>query len=188
MYTFTKFYTIGASLTDKSVSVLLNLSYTVRACGACVSTEEWEAQRRARLESDAGGEDAVALRLRRADEDKRRILAEFEEKARDRSDEMGARESALRERQANAELAKQQSLQQLYEMNRSKAAAYNQGTSLPSTSIVCTSYPVPSTRFPSRLSESHFDSSSIGACYSCLVHSVETERSLGVGGSIEIKC
>jgi len=88
---------------------------------------EWEAARRAREE---GGEDAVALRLRRADDDKRRKMAEFDDKARASralADEMGAREAALRERQANAELAREQALQQLYDMNRAKAAAYNQG-------------------------------------------------------------
>ena len=106
-----------------------------------VLTAEWEAQRRTRLESDMGSEDAVAMRLRRAEEDKQRKLREFEEKARTRPDEMGAREASLRERHANAELAKQQSLQQLYEMNRAKAAAYNQGT--------------PLTRTSSRLLESH---------------------------------
>jgi len=90
-------------------------------------TAEWEAQRRARMESGTGAEDAVAMRLRRAEEEKQRKLLEFEEKARTRSDEMGARETALRERHANAELAKQQALQQMHEMNRAKAAAYNQG-------------------------------------------------------------
>lgn len=72
-------------------------------------------------------EDAVAMRLRRAEEDKQRKLQEFDEKARTRSDEMGSREAALRQRQADADLAKQQALQQLHEMNRVKAAAYNQG-------------------------------------------------------------
>ena len=94
-------------------------------CVACIA--EWEAARRAREE---GGEDAVALRLRRADDDKRRKMAEFDDKARASralADEMGAREAALRERQANAELAREQALQQLYDMNRAKAAAYNQG-------------------------------------------------------------
>jgi len=86
---------------------------------------EWEAQRQARME---GSEDAVAMRLRRADEEKQRKLREFEEKARTRSDELGARETALRERHANADLVKQQALQQMHELNRSKAAAYNQGT------------------------------------------------------------
>jgi len=89
-------------------------------------TAEWDAQRRARMESE---EDAVAMRLRRAEEDKQRKLQEFDEKARTRSDEMGSREAALRQRQADADLAKQQALQQLHEMNRVKAAAYNQGTS-----------------------------------------------------------
>jgi len=90
-------------------------------------TAEWDAQRRARLESDMGSEDAVAMRLRRAEEEKQRKLREFEEKARTRSEDVGAREAALRERHANADLAKQQALQQMHEMNRAKAAAYNQG-------------------------------------------------------------
>ena len=108
---------------------------------------EWEAQRRARLESDAGAEDAVAMRLRRAEEDKLRKLREFEEKARERSDEMGAREAALRERQASADLAKQQALQQLHEMNRTKAAAYNQGTCVRRVPRPATSPRIASSRF-----------------------------------------
>jgi len=91
---------------------------------------EWEAQRRARLESEMGSEDAMKMRLRRAEEDKQRKLQELEEMARTRPDEIGAREAALRERQANAEQAKQQALQQLHEMNRVKTAAYNQGMSI----------------------------------------------------------
>jgi len=91
--------------------------------------EEWEAQRRARLESDTGSEDAITMRLRRAEEDKQRKLRELEEKARTKPDEIGAREAALRERHANADLAKQQTLQQMQEINRTKAAAYNQGMS-----------------------------------------------------------
>jgi len=82
------------------------------------------------MESEMGSEDAVKMRLRRAEEDKQRILREFEEKARARADDIGAGETALRERHANAELAKQQALQQMHEMNRAKAAAYNQGTSV----------------------------------------------------------
>jgi len=97
------------------------------ACCVYAPTAEWDAQRRARLESEMGSEDAVAMRLRRAEEEKQRKLLEFEEKARARSDEIGAGEAALRERHANAELVKQQALQQMHEMNRVKAAAYNQG-------------------------------------------------------------
>jgi len=93
-------------------------------------TAEWEAQRRARLESDLGSEDAITMRLRRAEEDRQKKLCELEEKARTRPDEIGAGEAALRERHANAELAKQQTLQQLHEMNRAKTAAYNQGMSV----------------------------------------------------------
>jgi len=97
-------------------------------------TAEWEAQRQARLESDLGSEDAITMRLRRAEEDRQKKLRELEEKARTRPDEVGARETALRERHANAELAKQQTLQQLHEMNRAKTAAYNQGMSLHTSS------------------------------------------------------
>jgi len=109
--------------------------YAVLCVARTPPSAEWDAQRRARLESELGSEDAVALRLRRAEEDKRRKMQEFDEKARTRSDEIGAREAALRERQANADVAKQQALEQLYEMNHSKAAAYNQGNSafVPST-------------------------------------------------------
>ena len=90
-----------------------------------------EAQRRARMESGLGAEDALAMRLRRAEEEKQRVLHEFDEKARARAEEPGARETALRERHANAEQAKQEALQQMYDMNRAKAAAYNKGTSRP---------------------------------------------------------
>ena len=102
--------------------------YTARY--VCTLTAEWEAQRRARLESDLGSEDAITMRLRRAEEDRQRTLRELEEKARTRPDEVGSGEAALRERHANAELAKQQTLQQLHEMNRAKTAAYNQGMSV----------------------------------------------------------
>jgi len=95
-----------------------------------VLTAEWEAERQARMESGLGAEDAVTMRLRRADEEKQRKLREFEEKARTPSDEIGARETALRERHANAELVKQQALQQMHDLNRAKAAAYNQGMCL----------------------------------------------------------
>jgi len=108
-------------------------------------TAEWEAQRRANM----GSEDAVAMRLRRAEEDKQRKLREFDEKARTRSDERGAGEEALRERHANADLAKQQTLQQLHEMNRAKTAAYNQGMSPPHHASF------PSHFISSHLSDSH---------------------------------
>jgi hypothetical protein len=90
-------------------------------------TAVWEAQRDARLASEAGQEDAVAMRLRRAEEDKQRKMREFEEKARERSQAIGAGEEALRLRQTNAEQERQRSLEQLHEVSRVKTAAYNTG-------------------------------------------------------------
>jgi hypothetical protein len=88
-------------------------------------TAAWEAQRQARLE--AGGEDAVTMRLRRAEEDKQRKMREFEEMARQKPDGIGAGEEALRQRHANANLERQKSLELMHEVSRVKTAAYNVG-------------------------------------------------------------
>jgi hypothetical protein len=81
-----------------------------------------EEARRARL----GTEDALAMRLRRADEEKQRRLQEFDEMARQQK-EIGARELAIRERQENAEKERQQRLDQLRESSRAMTGLYNIG-------------------------------------------------------------
>lgn len=90
-------------------------------------TAAWEAQRAARIASEAGAEDAMTMRLRRAEEEKQRKMREFEEMARQRSDGIGAGEEAIRQRQANADLERQKSLDHLAEVCRVKQSAYNTG-------------------------------------------------------------
>jgi len=85
----------------------------------------YEAQRNARVE--AYGDDALTMRLRRAEEEKQRKMLEFEEKARERKTEIGAGELAIRQRQETAELDRQQRLENLRETNRAMSATYNIG-------------------------------------------------------------
>lgn len=86
-------------------------------------TAAWEAERKAR---EANNEDALAMRLRRAEEEKQRKLREYDEKAREQK-EIGAAEIAIRERHQAAELDRQRRIEQLVEMGRVMNATYNVG-------------------------------------------------------------
>lgn len=110
---------LGSGRYVKPVSVSAN------NCGVCrvFATAAWEAERKAR---EANNEDALAMRLRRAEEEKQRKLREFDEKAREQK-EIGAAELAIRERHQAAELDRQRRIGQLVEMGRVMTSTYNMG-------------------------------------------------------------
>jgi len=89
-------------------------------------TAAWEAERKARLENN---EDALSMRLRRAEEEKQRKMREFEEKAREKKTEVGAGELALRERHEVAEIDRQRRINNLVQMGRVMTSTYNMGVS-----------------------------------------------------------
>jgi hypothetical protein len=85
---------------------------------------EFERQRK---EREAGHEDALTMRLRLAEEQKKKTMAEFEKQAKGGRKDVGTVEKSIREKHAAADAEKQRKLDSYKEMGKTMAQAYHAG-------------------------------------------------------------
>lgn len=78
-------------------------------------------------EREGQKEDAVAMRQRLAKEERERKMAAYNEEAKKGKQDPGIAEKHRRERQAEAEKAKQKKIEQFNEMAATQAASYHAG-------------------------------------------------------------